>query len=116
MQLVADVVNGHHHGDWGPPRRRVSRRVDDVDGCAARRTRQANERPAQIGRRVRRLRDVSDARGDRARIAPPERDELNRLVERQQSAGQTGNVSPYSGRGRVERAAIDADSKGRQMD
>ena len=71
--------------------------MDDVDGCAARRTRQANQRPAQIGRRVRRLRDVADA-GDRARIASAERNQLNRLAERQQSTRQTGNVSPYSGR------------------
>jgi hypothetical protein len=88
--------------------------MDDVDGCTARRTRQANERPAQIGRRVRRLRDVADATGDRARIAPSERDQFNRLAERQQSARQTGNVSPYSGRRRVERAAIDSDAEGLQ--
>jgi hypothetical protein len=70
----------------------------DVDACAARRARQANERPTQIGRRVRRFLDVADATRDRARIASSERDKLNRLAERQQSARQTGNVSPYSGR------------------
>jgi hypothetical protein len=90
--------------------------MDDVDGCTARRTRQANERPAQIRRGVRRLRDMANATGDRARIAPPERNQFNRLAECQQSARQTGNVSPYSGRRRVERAAIDADAEGLQMD
>jgi hypothetical protein len=88
--------------------------MDDVDGCTARRTRQANERPAQIGRRVRRLRDVANATGDRTRIAPAQRNQFNRLAERQQSARQTGNVSSYSSRRRVERAAIDADAKGLQ--
>jgi hypothetical protein len=59
---------------------------------------------------------MADATGDRARIAPSERDEPDRLIECQQSARQAGNVSPYSGRRRVERAAIDADSEGLQMD
>jgi hypothetical protein len=90
--------------------------MNDVDGRSPRRTGQSNQRPAQIRRGVRGFRDVPDTTRDGTRISPSERDELDRLTECQQSARQTGNVSPYSSRWRVERAAIDADSEGLQMD
>ena len=63
---------------------------------------------------MRRLRDVADATRIALESRPPRRNQLNRLAERQQSARQTGNVSPYSGRRQVERAAIDADAEGLQ--
>jgi hypothetical protein len=83
VQFIADIVNGDHDRNRRPPGSGVSRRMNDVDRRAASGTRQTDQRPAQIRRGVRRLRDVPDTTRDGTRITASQRHELDRLVERQ---------------------------------
>jgi hypothetical protein len=66
VTLVADIVNRHHDGRRRPERRCVGGGVNQVDTSPCCRARKADEVPAGIGRRVRRLVDVGDAMGNDA--------------------------------------------------
>ena len=84
-----------------------------MDTGLPRRQRHAKLGPAEIGRKMKRLRNEAGSRRDRARILATERDDFNRLPELQESTRQTVDISADAGCRRVEGAAVDADAEDR---
>jgi hypothetical protein len=66
--------------------------MNDVDRRPRRGAWQADQRPAEIGGRVQRLRDVADARGQRPGIGAAEGNDLEPRAERQQLVRERGGV------------------------
>ena len=57
------------------------------------------------------LGDVADAGGDRRRARAAERDNVERLAERDERADKTLNITTDTGSGRDERPAVDSDAE-----
>jgi hypothetical protein len=72
--------------------------VDDVNTGALRRAREADQRPPEIRRRMRRLCNVTHADWQPTRILATERDDLERLSQRQQRPRQAPDVSSDTSR------------------
>src|SRR5829696_1203262 len=71
--------------------------------------REANQRPSQIGRRVRRFGNVSNAAWQI--LATSERHDFKRFAEVQQGRHDLMNVSAHAGGGGGKGSAVDADSE-----
>ena len=98
MPLVAHVVDGQHDRCVRPEGGGVRGSVHDIDTGASRRARESDERPSKVRRWMRRFRDVSHPGRQHPGIHTAERDELERLPQRQQRARQSRDVSPDTGR------------------
>ena len=83
--------------------------MNDIDGGTPSGARQADQRPAEIRGRMRRLGDAVCAGGQRARIPAPEDNDRQRLPERQQRTREAVHVTTDTGRRRGERAAVNTD-------
>ena len=83
--------------------------MNDIDGRTPSGEREADQRPAEIRGRMRPLGDVAYAGWQRARTVTSERDDRERLPERQQGACEAVDVTTDTSRWRGKRAAVNTD-------
>ena len=83
--------------------------MNDIDGGTPSSEREADQRPTEIGRRMRRLGDVTGTGRQHARPAAPERNDRERLPERQQRTCEAVDVATDTSRWRGKRAAVNTD-------
>ena len=84
--------------------------MEHVDSRFRRRAWKAHQRPAGVSGGMRRLGDAFEALGDVRRIAA-ERDDLERLAERDERANQLRRIAADAGGGRTEATAIETDTQ-----
>ena len=108
MPCVADVVNREHDRHARPEGRRIGGRVNQIDAGSCGRAWQADQRPAKVRGRMRRLGQVADAAGQRARICAAERDDLGGILEPRQRTGETFDIPADTGSGRAEGPTVEA--------
>jgi hypothetical protein len=84
--------------------------MNHLNPGAARGAWKSNESPTHVGGRMETLGDMGDTLRHPIR-RPAKRDEFNRLTERQNGADERRGVAADSGRRRLKRTAIDADTE-----
>ena len=104
---VADVVNVSTTGTRSRTAR-YRRRVNQIDAGLCGSAWQADQRPAKVRRWMRRLGQVADAAGQRARICAAERDDLGGILEPRERTRETFDIPPDTGSGRAESPTVES--------